>query len=76
MPNYVKCSLYIGTDDEKYNLQTLKKMWDKFSDIPVNNDDEIEEDFELWEAGTNKYDIWHWFDEHCPNGLVKDIINA
>jgi hypothetical protein len=50
----------------------LEIMWEEFADIPINND-EIEEDFYSWEKGAYLFDIWHWFDEKLPNGLVKDF---
>ncbi len=51
----------------------LEKMWTEFGDIPINIDDEIELDFYWWEKGTYRFDIWHWFDEKLPNGLVVDF---
>lgn len=52
----------------------LQELWDKLGDIPVNNDDEIEEDFLNFPAGTSKFDVWHWFDERCPNGVAEDLM--
>lgn len=47
----------------------MGRIWD----IPINSDNEIEADFYGWEKGTYRFDIWHWFDEKLPNGIVKDI---
>lgn len=60
--------------DDHAELVTLKTLWDDFSAIPINNDDEIEERFLDFEPGTNRFDVWHWFDERCPNGLAVDLI--
>lgn len=57
-------------------LDELKKLWEEFSEVPVGSDDAIERDFHGFEAGTDRTDIWHWFDEHCPNGLVKDLLGG
>ena len=65
------CNNHIG----HARLLTLEELWDKFSEIPVNNDDEIEEDFLLFPAGTSKFDVWHWFDDRCPNNLYDDLLN-
>lgn len=54
-------------------IAELEKMWEEFGDIPTNSDDEIEVDFYWWEKGTYRFDIWHWFDEKLPNGLVADF---
>lgn len=35
---------------------------------------EIEEDFLNFPAGTLKIDVWHWFDERCPNNLHDDLM--
>lgn len=50
----------------------IEKLWDEFSNIPINIEDEIEEDFFWWEKGTYRFDIWHWFDEKSSNGVVAD----
>jgi hypothetical protein len=55
------------------NRAELKKMWIAFSDISINDNDEIERDFYWWEKGTYRFDIWHWFDEKLPNGLAADF---
>lgn len=60
--------------EEHTRLMTLNELWDKLGDIPVNNDDEIEEDFLGFPAGTSKFDVWHWFDERCPNGVAEDLM--
>lgn len=57
-------------------LKTLKELWDIFSDIPINNDDEIEEQFLGFEPGVSRFDVWHWFDERCPNGLAVDLMGV
>ena len=55
-------------------LCTLKELWDKFADVPINDDDEIQWDFLFFDTGTSRFDIWHWFDERCPNGLAVDLM--
>lgn len=55
-------------------LKTIEELWDNFSEIDIDNDDNITEPFLDFEVGTSRFDIWHWFDERCPNGVVKDLI--
>ena len=39
-------------------LDELKKLWDEFSDVPVdNNDDGIERPFHVFEKGTDRMEI-------------------
>ena len=47
----------------------LETLWELFGDVPINNDDEIEEDFIDFPAGTYRFEIWHWFDERCSKGV-------
>lgn len=55
----------------------LEKLWEEYENIPSNSEDEIEVAFYWWKKGTYRFDIWHWFDEKLPNGLVADFnINA
>ena len=48
----------------KLNVEDFKWriLWDKLGDIPINDDGEIEEIFEHFEIGTDKTEIWHWFE--------------
>lgn len=48
-------------------------LWSYFNEIPINNNDEIEEDFFGYPAGTNRFDIWKWFDNHYIGGVYKLI---
>ena len=48
----------------------LEELWTQFADIPVDSDDHLEEGFYIWEPGTPKLTIWHWFDSHYPKGIV------
>ena len=52
-------------------LAELEKMWTEFSNISINSDDEIEEDFYWWEEGAYRFEVWHWFDEKSLNGIYK-----
>ena len=52
-------------------IAELEKMWEEFSYIPINNDDEIEQGFYCWEKGTYRFEIWHWFDEKLPIGIAE-----
>lgn len=48
----------------------LEALWDKFGDVPMNPDTEkMEEPFIHFPAGTDREDIWHWFDDRkeVPN---------
>lgn len=52
---------------------TIKDLWNKLGDIPINEHEEIELQFLQFEPGTHKYDIWHWFEETF-NISVNDLM--
>lgn len=49
------------------SFKKLEKLWEEFADVPIDKDECIDEKFYNWEKGTDRYEIWHWFDEKCPN---------
>lgn len=53
-----------------YDLRDIEILWDHFADVPIDPETEqLEEDFFIWKQGTDKEDIWHWFDEHDARGV-------
>ncbi len=50
--------------------KVLEQLWDSFGKVPINDDDSIDEDFLVWEKGTDRFDIWHWFDEEHSKGVA------
>lgn len=40
-----------------------KLLWQKLGDVPVNDDGELEEKFLHFEEGTDREEIWSWFEE-------------
>lgn len=51
--------------------EELEEMWASFTDVPMNPETEcIEEKFMGWEPGTNREEIWHWFDERHSKGVA------
>lgn len=51
------------------------KLWHEFSNVSVNDADEIEESFIHFEIGTYKFDIWTWFDKKLPKGIAHEQFN-
>lgn len=67
-----------------YEMKTLRErdaelelLWKKFADVPINPDTErIEEEFIGFPAGTDREDIWHWFDERHSRGVIYLILGG
>jgi hypothetical protein len=55
----------------KYSQKQLKALWKKFKDIPVDIDDRIDVRFHIWNKGTPRMYIWHWFDDKLSEGIGK-----
>lgn len=53
--------------------QNVMDLWNEFGDIPMNDNEELEYEWNGFEIGTSKYDIWHWFEESF-NVRVIDLL--
>lgn len=54
-----------------FDSQEVEKLWELFGEIPINDEDMIEEEFLGFQEGTDRFEIWHWFDEVYQDGVVK-----
>ena len=63
------------TESQEYRLAVLRDLWEFFGCVLITDDDKIESDFLDFESGTDRLEIWSWFDECCPNGLAIDLMN-
>lgn len=61
------------------NREEFKRLWSEFGDIPINySEDEdglIDQDWHVFEKGTDIYAIWHWFEEEF-DCYIGEIING
>lgn len=55
--------------------ERAKELWSKLGDIPINDDEEIEETFLDFPAGTDKFDIWSWFEEQFNLSVAIDLMH-
>ena len=67
MDVYADCNL----DDEQ-----LIELWNMYSEVSINDEDEIEQEFIGFPVGTNRFVIWEWFDEHYSRGVYSLAYNA
>ena len=68
--NFFKFYINNGRLTKEYYDDTLDKLWEELSDIPLDNTGKkIDKNFYIWEKGTSKEDIWHWFDERVQCGI-------
>lgn len=63
-PSFGRMSTLKERDEE------LEKLWLALEDVPMNPETEcIESEFLCFPAGTNREEIWHWFDERHTKGV-------
>jgi len=43
--------------------ETILVLWSKLGDVPINNNDQLEDDFMHFSRGVSKFEVWHYFDE-------------
>ncbi len=65
----------------EFTLEIAKKLWDQLGDIPVDEDDNLDEDFiiangsdTVFEKGTDKFEVWHWFEDTFDISVAKDLM--
>jgi hypothetical protein len=60
--------------DDYLSDDVSQELWQKLGNIPTNENDEIEEVFLHFPIGTDKFEIWHWFEETFDLSVAKDLI--
>lgn len=51
--------------------EELEALWEQLVDVPIDPDTEkLEEQYIHFPAGTDREDIWHWFDERHSKGVA------
>lgn len=74
--NFFKFYINNGRLTKEYYDNTLDKLWEELSDVPLDNmGEKIDRNFYFWEKGTLKEDIWHWFDERVQGGIGNRYFN-
>jgi len=55
-------------------LEEAKELWQLLGDIPINDDEKIEEWVLEFEPGTPREDIWRWFEETFDLSVAIDLM--
>lgn len=50
--------------------EVLEFLWGRLGDVPVDDDGCLTDCFMGYEIGTDREEIWHWFDEHHSKGVA------
>ena len=58
------------TDKDFVIIEAQKVLWQELGNVPIDENECLEEDFYIWSKGTHREEVWEWFDEHYPNGVT------
>ena len=52
----------------------IKKLWRDFGNIPITDDGKITQNWNRFPEGTDREEIWHWFEEEFGVSVVEDLM--
>lgn len=52
------------------------ELWELLGDTPINDDGEIDEPFLTFPIGTQREEIWHWFEDTFPGFSVAEAMGV
>ncbi len=58
------------------NLEMAKQLWEEFGDVPIDNNDCITYEWRSFPKGTNRFEIWHWFETFFEVSVAKDLMEV
>jgi hypothetical protein len=53
--------------------KTFKEAWQLF-DVPIDEDENIEEPYLHFPIGTNRFEVWHWLEDYYQCS-IGDYLN-
>ena len=56
------------------SLQEAKKLWAELGDIPIDENELIEIAWRYFSIGTDRMQIWHWFEDYYGISIAKDLM--
>lgn len=52
-------------------------LWERFGDVPMDPEtEEIEQNWNIFTAGTHREDIWHWFEDTFDVSVAEDLMHV
>ena len=62
-----------GIDDPK---RCARSLWESLGDVLTDDADVIEQDWLVFEKGTYREEIWHWFEETFDVSVAIDLMKV
>ena len=63
-------------NEDLNNKQVARLLWKEFADVPIDEDDKITCEWRSFPKGTNRFDIWKWFEKFFEVSVVEDLMPA
>lgn len=54
----------------------VKALWVEFGNVPVNHDGDLQAPFLHFAAGSDREDVWQWFDRQLPEVTVAQLMGV
>jgi len=61
--------------DSRWKVKTPQELWEELGDVPVTENDDLDVPFLHFETRTDKFEVWHWFEEVFDLSVAKDLMN-
>lgn len=62
---------------DELRIISAKELWQEFGDVPMDPESEcIENEWRCFTAGTNREEIWHWFESFFDISVGELMENA
>ena len=65
-----------NVESAKHSLRDLYAKWDELADVPLADDETIEKGVLHFAAGTQREEIWHWFERQNPRFIVGEVMQG
>ena len=56
--------------------KVVNDLWLSLGNITVDENDQIEQGWGDFPAGTDKFTIWHWIEETYDVSIAEDLMNS
>lgn len=63
---------YLEHAQWRYTMRDLCALWNDLRDVPVNDEDELDEPFMFFPEGVHREDVWRWFEAVNPKFIVGE----
>ena len=57
-------------------LRGLYAKWEQLAEVAVAADDTIQDAFLHFKAGTDRHDVWRWFEAQNPSFVLGDVMQG